>query len=162
MLFRSSESVMPSSHLILHRPLFLLSSIFPSIRVFSSESVLRLRLLFSCSVLSNSVQSHGLQHARLPCPSPSPRACSNSCPLSQSCHATISSSVIPFSCFFNFPGGSDGSVCLQCGRPGFDCWAGKIFWRKKWQPTPVLLPGKSHGWRSVVGYSPWVRRVGHD
>ena len=35
-------------------------------------------------------------------------------------------------------------------------------WRKKWQPTLVLLPGKFHGWRSLVGYSPWDRRVGHD
>ena len=34
-------------------------------------------------------------------------------------------------------------------------WVGKILWRRKWQPTPVLLPGKSHGWRRVVGYSPW-------
>ena len=43
-----------------------------------------------------------------------------------------------------FPGGSDGkSGCLQCGRPGFDPWIGKIPWRRKWQPTPVLLPGKS-------------------
>ena len=45
------------------------------------------------------------------------------------------------------PGGSDGkSVCLQCRRPRFSSWAGKIPWRRKWQPTPVLLPGKSHGW----------------
>ena len=43
-------------------------------------------LLFSCSVVSNSLWPHGLQHARLPCPSPSPEACSNSCPLSQWCH----------------------------------------------------------------------------
>ena len=57
---------------------------------------------------------------------------------------------------FNFPGGSDGKVsCLQCGRPGFDPWVRKILWRRKWQPTPVLLPGKSHGQRSIVGYSPW-------
>ena len=41
------------------------------------------------------------------------------------------------------------------GRPRFDPWVGKILWRRKWQPTPVLLPGKSHGWRSLVGYSPW-------
>ena len=54
-------------------------------------------------------------------------------------------------------------VCLQCGRPGFDPWVGKILWRRKWQPTPVLLPGKSHGWRSLVGYSPWGhKKVGHD
>ena len=36
------------------------------------------------------------------------------------------------------------------------------YWRRKWQPTTVLLPGKSHGWRGVVGYSPWGCRVGHD
>ena len=54
-------------------------------------------LLFSCSVPSNSLQTHGLQHTRLPCPSPSPRACSNSCPSSRWCHPTISSSVVPFS-----------------------------------------------------------------
>ena len=54
------------------------------------------------------------------------------------------------------------SVCLQCGRPGFDPWVGKIPWWRKWQSTPVLLPGKSHGQRSLVGYSPWGRRVGHD
>ena len=55
-----------------------------------------------CSVKSNSWRPNGLQHARLPCPSPSPRACSNSCPSSQWCHPTISSSVIPF-CFQSFP-----------------------------------------------------------
>ena len=47
--------------------------------------------------MSDSFWPHGLQHARLPCPSPSPRACSNSCPWSQWCHPTISSSVVPFS-----------------------------------------------------------------
>ena len=58
-------------------------------------------LLFSHSVTSNSLQSHGLQHSRpspvLPCPSPSSRACSNLCPLSQWCHPTILSSIVPFS-----------------------------------------------------------------
>ena len=52
---------------------------------------------FSHSVVSNSLLPHGLQHARLPCPSPTPRAYSNSCPLSGWCHPTISSSVVPFS-----------------------------------------------------------------
>ena len=47
------------------------------------------------------------------------------------------------------------SVCLQCRRPRFDPWVGKIPWRRKWQPTAVFLPGKSHGWKSLVGYSPW-------
>ena len=61
-------------------------------------------LLFCRSVPSNSLQPDGLQHARLPCPSLSRRVCSNSCPLSQWCHPTISSSVIPFSfCPQSFP-----------------------------------------------------------
>ena len=51
------------------------------------------------------------------------------------------------------------SVCLQCGRPGFDPWVRKIPWRRKWQSTPVLLPGKSHGQRSLVGYSPWGHKL---
>ena len=58
---------------------------------------------FSHSVMSDSLQPHGLQHARVPCPSPTPRACSNSCPSSQWCHPTISSSIIPFSCLQPFP-----------------------------------------------------------
>ena len=52
---------------------------------------------FTCSVVSNFLQPHWLKHARLPCPSPTPGDCSNSCPLSRWCHPTISSSVIPFS-----------------------------------------------------------------
>ena len=47
------------------------------------------------------------------------------------------------------------SICLQWGRPGFDPWVGKIPWRREWQPTPVLLPGKFHAQRSLVGYRPW-------
>ena len=58
---------------------------------------------FSRSVVSDSLQPHGLQHARPPCPSPTPGACSNSCPLSWWCHPTISSSVIPFTCLQSFP-----------------------------------------------------------
>ena len=52
---------------------------------------------FSCSVTSDSLWPHGLPHTRLPCPSPTLRACSNSCPLSRWCHLTISSFVVPFS-----------------------------------------------------------------
>ena len=63
-----------------------------------------LLLLFSHSITSNSLRSHGLQHARLPCPSPSPRAGSNSCPLSWWYHPTISYSVVPLSsCLQSFP-----------------------------------------------------------
>ena len=57
---------------------------------------------FSHSVMSDSLWPHGLQHTRLPCPSPTPKACSDSCPLSQWSHPTISSSVIPFSCLQSF------------------------------------------------------------
>ena len=60
--------------------------------------------LFSRSVMSDSLRPHRLQHTRLPCPSRSPRVCSNSCPLNQWCHPTISSSVAPFSsCPQSFP-----------------------------------------------------------
>jgi len=59
---------------------------------------------FSHSVMSDSLLPHGLQHVRLPCPSPTPGACSNSCPSSRWCHPTILSSVIPFSsCLQSFP-----------------------------------------------------------
>ena len=59
---------------------------------------------FSCSVMSNSLLPHGLQHTRPPCPSPTPRAYSNSCPSSCLCHPIISSSVVPFSsCLQSFP-----------------------------------------------------------
>ena len=46
------------------------------------------------------------------------------------------------------------STC-QCRRHRFNPWVGKVPWRRKWQPTPVFLPGKFHGQRSLVGYSPW-------
>ena len=63
-----------------------------------------LLLLFSHWVLFNNLWPHGLQHTRLPCPSPSPRACSNSCPLSRWCHPNSASSVNPFSsCLQSFP-----------------------------------------------------------
>ena len=59
---------------------------------------------FSCSVMSHALWSHGLQHARPPCPSPNPGVYLNACPLSQWCHPTIPTSVIPFSsCLQSFP-----------------------------------------------------------
>ena len=61
-------------------------------------------LLFSCSVVFDCLWPYERQHTRPPCPSPTPRACSNSCPSSQWCHPTISPSVIPFfSCLQSFP-----------------------------------------------------------
>ena len=46
------------------------------------------------------------------------------------------------------------SAC-QCKRHRFEPWVRKIPWKRKWQPTPIFLPGKSHGQRGLVGYSPW-------
>ena len=65
----------------------------PCLRL-KGQGIFKIPFQFSPSVMSDSLQSHGLQHARLPCPSPTPRAYSNSCPLSQWCHPTISSSVV--------------------------------------------------------------------
>ena len=77
---------------------------------------------FSCSVVSNSLRPHGLQHARLPCSSPPPRVCSNSCPLSQWCCLTISSSAAPvYSCSQSFP------------ASGLFQWVGSLYqWPKYW------------------------------
>ena len=70
----------------------------------SYEDFLLSLLLFSHSVLSDSLRPHRLQHSRFPCPSPSPGVCSHSCPLSRWCHPTISSSALPFSsCLQSFP-----------------------------------------------------------
>ena len=49
------------------------------------------------------------------------------------------------------------SAC-QCRRHGFNPWVRKIPWSRKWQPTAVFLPGKSHSQSSLVGYSPWVTK----
>ena len=65
--------------------------------------------------------------------------------------------------FYGFPVGSavrdPPTMQDACRRCGFDPWVGKIPWRRKWQPTPVFLPGKSHEQRSLAGYSPWSCRV---
>ena len=74
--------------------------------------IIKSPLLLSRSVVSDSLWPHGLQHTSLPCPSPFPGAYSNSCPLSQWCHPTISSSVIPFSsCPQSFP--ASGSFLMS-------------------------------------------------
>ena len=61
-----------------------------------------------------------------------------------------------------FPGGPSGRVSTcqsrRWKRCGFSPWFRKIPWRRKWHPTPGFLPGKSHGQRSLVGYSPWGRK----
>ena len=64
------------------------------------------------------------------------------------------------------PGGASGkeSACQFRRRKRFlfKPWVEKMPWRRKWQPTPVFLPGKFHGHRNLAGYSPWDHRVGHD
>ena len=128
----SIKLVMPSNYLILFCPLLLLPSVFPSLRFFSKESVLHISpqrhgklqmrtkntlkrrchqtellgepIQFSHSVVSDPLQPHEPQHARPPCPSPTPRVHPNPCPSSRWCHPTISSSVVPFSsCPQSFP-----------------------------------------------------------
>ena len=99
---------------------------------------------FSRSVMSNSLRPHGLQHTRLPCPSPTPRAYSNSCPLSQWCHPLISSSVVPFtSCLESFP--ASGSFPISWVFNPMDRWLAKVLELQlqhqsfQWAPKTDLL-----------------------
>ena len=59
---------------------------------------------------------------------------------------------------WDFPGGSDGKVSAYNEGDPDSIRVGKISWRRKWQPIPVFLSGKCHGWRRLVGYSPWGRK----
>ena len=131
------ESVTPSSHLILCQPLLLLPSIPQSIRVFSNESALRMRWpkywRFSFSI-SPSNGHPGLISFRM-----------------DWLEAWILSPK-------GFPVGSEGKVsACNAGDPGSIPGSGRSLGEGKGQPTPVHLPGKFHGWRSLVGYSPWGR-----
>ena len=86
--------------------------------------------------MSDSLQHHGLQHTRLPCPSASPEACSNSCPLSRWCHPTISSSVVPFSsCLLSFPASGSFPVSQLFASGGQSIGA-----------SASVLPMKIQGW----------------
>ena len=76
-------------------------------------------LLFICLVVSDSLQPHGLQHARLPCSSLPPGTCSKSCPLNWWCHPTISSSIVPSSCHLSFPASGSfpmSQLFASCGQ----------------------------------------------
>ena len=114
----------------------MLISLFPDSPVLGSiywfpvivdETLLYVYIYICCSVtkLCPTLQLHGLQHARLPCHLPSPGACSNSFPLSWCCHATVSSSVVPFSCLQSFLG--SGSFPMN----GLFC----IRWPKYWSSS---------------------------
>ena len=67
---------------------------------------------------------------------------------------------LPTQLFMGFPGGSDSKEptcqCRRCKKHGFNPWIRKVPWRRKWQSTPLFLPGKYHGQRSLAGYSPGV------
>ena len=88
----------------------ILTQPFPNCIPWNTSNIISVQ--FSHSVVSDSLWLHGLQHARLPCPSPTPGACSNSYPLSQWCHPLISTSVIPFSSGLqSFPASGSFSMC---------------------------------------------------
>ena len=102
---------------------------------------------FSRSVISNFLQPHGLQHARLPCLSPTPGAYSNSCPLSQWCHPTISTFVIPFSsCPQSFPasGSFQMSQLFASGGQSIGVSA-----------SASVLPVNIQDW-SLLGWTGWI------
>ena len=108
-------------------------------------SLIRISLVesvqFNCSVISNSLKTHGLQHTRHSHPSPPPLACSNLCPLHRWCHPAISSSVIPFSCLQSFPASGSflmSGICPSGGQSfGFSIspsneYSGLISFRIDW------------------------------
>ena len=102
---------------------------------------------FSCSVMSNSLWPHGLQHTRLPCPSPTPRPYSNSCPSTQWCHPTVSSSVIPFfSCLQSFL--TSGSFEMSQFFTSDDQSTGV-------SASASVLPMNTQDW-SPLGWTGWV------
>ena len=73
------------------------------------------------------------------------------CPLSGDCSSVSwGLKVMWLSCIKNLP-----TKAGDARDMGFNPWVRKILWRRKWQPSPVFLPGKSHGQRNLVGYSPW-------
>ena len=105
------------------------------------------------SVLSHSLLPHGLQHARLFCPSPSPGACSNSCPLSQWCHPTIFSSVVPFSsCFQSFPASGSFLMSQLFASGGQNIGA---------SASPSVLPANTQDW-SALGWTGWISLQSKD
>ena len=103
---------------------------------------------FSFSVMSNSLWPHGLQHTRLACPSPTPRACWNSCRSSWWCHPTISSSVVPFSCLQSFPasGYFQMSLCFASVAKVLGVSA---------SASASVLPMNIQDW-SPLGWTGWI------
>ena len=114
---------------------------------------------FSCSVMSDSLQPHGLQHTRSPCPSPYPGAGSNSCPSSRWCHPTISSSVVPFSSHLqSFPtsGSFQMSQFFVSGGQSIGVSASATTIYPSNKPNCWTT---SSGWTSRIGLSCWLLLV---
>ena len=108
---------------------------------------------FSHSAVSDSLRPHELQHARLSCPSPTPRVYPNSCPLSQWCHPTISSSVVPFSsCLPSFPasGSLQMSQFFTSGSHSIGVSA-----------STSVLPMNTQDW-SPLGWTGWISLQSRD
>ena len=150
--------VMPSNQLILCHSLLLPPSIFPSLRVFAIELVLCIRWpkywSFSFSV-SPSNEYSGLISFRMDWLD---LLAVQGTLKSLLQHQSINSLALSFGTQTSLVAQMVKCLTTMWGRPGFDPWVGKIPWRRKWQSTPVLLPGKSHEQRSLVGYSPWGRK----
>ena len=102
---------------------------------------------FSCSVMSDSLQSHGPQHARLPCPSPNPGVYPNSCPSSRWCHPTIPSSVIPFSAC---PQSFQASGSFQMSQ--LFTWGGQSI---RVSASTSVLPMNTQDW-FPLGWTGWT------
>ena len=117
-----------------------LTSFTPTINQFSSVQ-------FSRSVVSDSLQPHGLQHVRPPCPSPTPRVYSNSCPSSRWCHSAISSSVIPFS---SCPKSLSASESFPMSQ--LFAWGGQSI---RVSASASVLPMNTQEW-SPLGWTDWV------
>ena len=101
---------------------------------------------FSHSVMSNYLRPHGLQHARPPCASPTPRVYRNSCPLSRWCHATISSSAVPFSCLQSFPASGSFQMSQLFASVGQSI---------RVSDSASVLPVNTQDW-SPLGWTGWI------
>ena len=124
-----------------------------SVRVFPGDNSIWIGVLntdFCCcsvTVMSNFLRPHGLQHTRLPCPSPSPGACSNSCPLSRWFHPTILSSIVPFtSCLQSFPAPGFSLISRLFSSGGHSIGA---------SASASVLPMNIQGW-FPLGLTGWI------
>jgi len=135
-----------SSHLLL-LPCYLLLHNQP-LKTMRWKAIKSLMVIqFSSSVMSDSLRHHGLQHARPPCPSPTPGVYSNACPLSQWCHPTISSSVVPFSsCLQSFPASGSFQIVITSHVPGG--WLVSTRW---------VSPRVSGGCSQLEGFLWWLQ-----